>query len=39
MAMTSLFVVLAGTGPGTERLLDSTCELGATRVASSATAR
>jgi CDP-diacylglycerol pyrophosphatase len=33
------FVVLAGVGPGTERLLDSTCELAGTRVASGATAR
>lgn len=33
------FVVLAGLGPGTERLLDSTCELAGTRVASGGTAR
>jgi len=33
------FVVLAGVGPGTERLLDSTCELAGTRVASGASAR
>jgi CDP-diacylglycerol pyrophosphatase len=33
------FVVLAGTGPGTERLLDSTCELAGGGVASGATAR
>ncbi len=32
------FVLLAGVGAGTERLLDSTCELAGTRVASSATA-
>jgi CDP-diacylglycerol pyrophosphatase len=33
------FVLLAGVGAGTERLLDSTCELAGTRVASGATAR